>query len=259
MTRTTLTKGLRVLALTAFLCTGLAGCTTVPHPTEDIADPFQGFNKAVFAFNDVADQALIRPIAQGYRAVVPRPARNGLRNFLRNLRAPVNLANEVLQGDVNGAGTVLTRTAINTFIGLGGIVDVAGMEGIPYDQEDFGQTLAVWGIGHGPYMVLPVLGPSSLRDGTGLVVDMALDPLNWYFYNVRPENEGWQYARLAAEGIVRREELLDALDDLRRNSFDYYAAMRSAYVQRRAAMVRDAGGDRHTAAASIPDYAAGEE
>ncbi len=258
MTRITVTKGFRILALTAFLCTGLAGCATMPRPTEDIADPFQGFNKAVFAFNDAADQALIRPIAKGYRAVVPKPARNGLRNFLHNLRAPVNLVNEILQGDLDGAGTVLTRTAINTLIGLGGIVDVAAMEDIPYEQEDFGQTLAVWGVGHGPYLVLPILGPSSMRDGTGLVADMFLDPLNWYFYNVRPENEGWQYARLAAEGIARREELLEALDDLRSNSFDYYAALRSAYVQRRATMVRDADGG-HNAVTSIPDYSAGEE
>jgi phospholipid-binding lipoprotein MlaA len=128
---------------------------------------------------------------------------------------------------------------VNSFIGLGGLIDVAAMEGLPYDQEDFGQTLAVWGMGHGPYVVLPVLGPSSVRDASGVGVDMMLDPMNWYFYNVRPKNEGWRYARAAAEGVVKREELLDALDDLRRNSFDYYAAMRSAYVQRRAAMVRD--------------------
>ena len=244
-----------MLALAAVLCAGVAGCAT-KGPTDDMADPFQGFNKAVFAFNDAADQALIRPVAKGYRAAVPQPARTGLRNFLRNLRAPVNLANEVLQGDMEGAGTVLTRTTINTLIGLGGLVDVAGMENIPYEQEDFGQTLAVWGVDHGPYMVLPVLGPSSARDSTGLLADAALDPLNWYFCNVSPRNEGWQYARYAADGIVKREELLDALDDLRRNSFDYYAAMRSAYVQRRDAMVRDSGSRD---VASIPDYDAGEE
>jgi len=245
-------KGFRVLALTAFLCTGLAGCTTTQEQGE-IADPFYGFNKAVFAFNDVADQAVMRPIAKGYRAAVPKPARTGLKNFLRNLRAPVNLANEVLQGDMRGAGNVLTRTTVNTLIGVGGIVDVAAMEGYPYDQEDFGQTLAVWGVDHGPYLVLPVLGPSSMRDGSGLLVDHFLDPLNWYFYNVRPSNEGWAYGRLVADGLVKREELLDVLDDLRRNSFDYYAAMRSAYVQRRDAMVRDVS-VAGASAASIPDY-----
>jgi phospholipid-binding lipoprotein MlaA len=257
MTRVSIGKSFRVLALTAFLCTGLAGCTTTQQAQGEIADPFQGFNKAVFAFNDTADQAIMRPIAKGYRAAVPKPARTGLKNFLRNLRAPVNLANEVLQGDLQGAGNVLTRTTVNTFIGVGGIVDVAAMEGYPYDQEDFGQTLAVWGVDHGPYLVLPLLGPSSVRDGSGLLVDHFLDPLNWYFYNVRPSNEGWAYGRLVADGLVKREELLDVLDDLRRNSFDYYAAMRSAYVQRRAAMVRDSdtGGN---AAMTIPDYNAVE-
>lgn len=243
-------QNLRVMTLAAFLCTGLAACTTTADDSE-IADPLYGFNKAVFAFNDVADQAVMRPVAKGYRAAVPQPARKGVSNFFRNLRAPVNLTNELLQGDMAGAGNVLTRTTVNTFIGVGGLVDVAAMEGMPYDQEDFGQTLGVWGVGHGPYLVLPLLGPSSARDGSGLLVDQLFDPLNWYFYNVSPSNEGWKYGRLAAEGIVKREELLDVLDDLRRNSFDYYVAMRSAYVQRRASQVRDTN-----AAGAIPDYTA---
>lgn len=245
-------KDFRVLALAAVLCAGLAGCASnnVADDSE-IADPLYGLNKAVFTFNDVADQAVIRPIAKGYRAAVPQPARKGATNFFRNLRTPVNLANELLQGDLEGAGTVLTRTTVNTFVGVGGLVDVAAMEGIPYKQEDFGQTLGVWGVGHGPYLVLPILGPSSFRDGTGLLVDMAFDPLNWYFHNVSPSKEGWRYGRLAAEGLVKREELLDVLDDLRRNSFDYYTAMRSAYVQRRAAQVRNSD-----TAGAIPNYTA---
>lgn len=257
MERTFFGKRVRALMLGAILCAGLAGCTTTDQ-TAEIDDPMEGFNRAVFAFNDGADQVLIRPIAKGYTYIVPQPARTGLRNFLRNLRAPVNLANELLQGDLDGAGTVLLRTAVNTFVGVGGLIDVAAIEGVPYQQEDFGQTLAVWGVGHGPYMVLPIMGPSSARDGTGMLVDYFLDPLNWYFYNVSPHNEGWQYARFAAEGLVKREELLDALDDLRRNSFDYYAAMRSAYAQRREAMVSDLGSDGAMSAA-IPNYAAGEE
>lgn len=249
----------RLLGLSVLLCAGLTGCATT-EATDEIADPFQGFNRAVFAFNDAADQVILRPVAKGYHEVVPRPARSGLRNFLRNLKSPVYLANEVLQGDMKGAGNVLTRATVNTFVGVGGLFDVAGAEGYKHDPEDFGQTLGTWGVGHGAYLVLPILGPSSLRDGTGLVVDMFLDPLNWYFYNVRPENEGWQYARFAAEGIVKREELLDALDDLRKNSFDYYSAMRSAYVQRRATEVSDGGGrSAKTASVDIPDYAAGEE
>lgn len=249
--------GLRIAALTLLLCSGLAGCsTTAQRNGEDISDPFEGVNRAVFAFNDVADQAILRPVAKGYRAAVPKPARNGLRNFLRNLRSPVTLVNEVLQGDMQGAGDTLTRTAVNTFVGVGGLFDVAAAGGYPYQPEDFGQTLAVWGVDHGPYLVLPLMGPSSARDGTGLLVDMFFDPLNWYFYNVRPENEGWKYARLAAEGIVKREELLEALDDLRRNSFDYYTAMRSAYAQHRDADVHDrlGRGGGSGVVAAIPDY-----
>jgi phospholipid-binding lipoprotein MlaA len=245
-----------ILALTALLCFAApvsAQAQAAPEDQEyasadDIADPFIGFNRAVFAINDGADQVLIRPIAKGYQYVVPQPIRTGLRNFLRNLRAPVNLANELLQGNLMGAGTVLTRTAINTFVGLGGTVDVAAMEGIPYNQEDFGQTLAVWGVGHGSYMVIPILGASSVRDGTGLLVDSLMDPLNWYLRNT--DENGWLFARFAAEGLVKRESLLDALDDLRKNSFDYYVAVRSSYVQYRAAEVakrtgRDAAPTEH--------------
>ena len=248
------TKSLKTLALAVLLSLPLAACSTTAgtYSSEEIDDPFQGFNKAVFAFNDGADTVLLRPVAMGYRQVVPEPVRTGLRNFLRNLRAPVNFTNEVLQGDFQGAGNVFTRTAVNTLIGLGGVVDVAAMEGLPYEQEDFGQTLAVWGVGHGPYMVLPILGPSSMRDGAGLLVDGLMDPLSWYLRNT--DQEEWMYARMGAEGLVKREELLDVLDDLRRNSFDYYAAMRSAYVQRRSAMVRDVGGVNAAASEAIPDY-----
>lgn len=256
-----LSSNLRMVALTTVLCASLTGCSTAQNSAEDISDPLEGLNRGIFAFNDVADQALLRPAAKGYRAVVPQPARNGLRNFLRNLKSPVNLANEVLQGDLDGAGNVLTRATINTFVGVGGLFDVAGAEGYEYESEDFGQTLGVWGVDHGPYLVLPLMGPSSVRDGTGLVVDMFFDPLNWYFYNIRPEKEGWKYGRMAAEGLVKREALLEALDDLRRNSFDYYAAMRSAYAQRRTAEIgdRQSGAGSSRAVASIPDYDSGEE
>lgn len=240
-------KTFRVLAVAAFLCVGPIPAFAMDD-ADQISDPFIGFNRAVFAVNDAADQALIRPIAKGYHEVVPRPVRTGLRNFLRNLRAPVNFTNELLQGNLTGAGTVLTRTAVNTMLGLGGTIDIAAMEGIPYNQEDFGQTLGVWGVGHGSYIVVPILGASSVRDGTGMLVDGLMDPLNWYLRNTH--EEGWIYARLAAEGLTKREDLLDALDDLRKNSFDYYVAVRSSYVQYRAAEVAKRTGK----AASYADH-----
>jgi len=241
-----------ILALAALLCFAAPVSAHAQDQefasADEISDPFIGFNRAVFAVNDAADQVLIRPIAKGYQYIVPQPIRTGLRNFLRNLRAPVNFANELLQGNLTGAGTVLTRTAVNTLIGLGGTVDVAAMEGIPYNQEDFGQTLGVWGVGHGSYMVIPILGASSVRDGSGLLVDSLMDPLNWYLRNT--DENGWLFARFAAEGLVKRESLLDALDDLRKNSFDYYIAVRSSYVQYRAAEVakrtgQEAGATEH--------------
>lgn len=255
-------KSIRMMALAVLLSTGLAGCATAPGgnaATGGIADPLQGFNKAVFKFNDVADQNLIRPVTVGYRDYVPHGIRMGLRNFLNNLRAPVNLANNLLQGDLTGAGVTTERTMINTLIGVGGVFDVAASEGIPYRQEDFGQTLGVWGFGHGAYLVLPLIGPSSIRDGSGMIVDGLMDPLNWYLRNT--DNEGWVWARYGAEYLDTRESLLDALDDLRRNSFDYYTAVRSAYVQTRAAEVANQKDPNMSAASSvqIPNYGKGQK
>ena len=238
----------------SFAATGCASTQNADGGAADaaeISDPLEGVNRGVFAFNDAVDRAVGRPIAQGYRAVVPKPARTGVRNFLSNLRSPIVLANNVLQGDVEGSGKTLLRAVVNTTVGVGGLFDVAGHEGVKDDPEDFGQTLAVWGAGHGPYLVLPLLGPSSVRDATGMMVDSYADPLRLYLYNT--DNEGWHYARIGATYVDKREELLDVLDDLRKNSFDYYAALRSVYVQRREALVHDQNPDE-TAAPSIPDY-----
>lgn len=246
----TIIKGLRLLALTLVMCAGVAAAASAQDASSDeISDPMMGFNKAVFQFNDAADQAVLRPIAMGYRYIVPQGGRNGVRNFLHNLRAPVNFTNNILQGDLEGAGTTLTRTVINTFVGLGGIFDVAAGEGIPYREEDFGQTLGTWGVGHGSYVVIPLLGPSSVRDASGLLADSLMDPVNWYLHNT--DNEGWIVARFVVNGISRREALIEALDDLRRNSFDYYTAMRSAYVQNRAAAVRNQNTADYSGAASV--------
>lgn len=244
------------LALVLLSAIGLSGCTAVGQGLSsaepgEISDPFEGFNRSTFAVNDAVDQALIRPFTKGYRAVVPKVVRKGLHNFLINIKSPLTFANQLLQGDMEGAGDVLMRTTVNTFAGFGGLMDVAAAEGIAYEPEDFGQTLAVWGMDHGPYLVLPLFGPSSFRDMTGLVVDALADPLRLYLYNTNQEE--WYYARVAATGIDKREELLDVLDDLRSNSFDYYAALRSAYYQRRLAMVNDDSPET-MAGPAIPDY-----
>ena len=217
----------------------LAACSTTSEGGDagQISDPFEGTNRAVFAFNNAVDDAIIHPVVKGYRTVVPKPGRTGLRNFLRNLKSPVTFTNQVLQGDVKGAGDVAVRTTVNTLLGFGGLIDIAGHEGIEYEQEDFGQTLGVWGVGHGPYIVVPFLGPSSLRDYSGYFVDMLADPLRWYLHNI--DEEGWYYAKLGADYLDLRESLIDVLKDLESSSIDYYAAVRSTYAQRRDALVRD--------------------
>lgn len=240
--------------LALLFCLSLAACATAPGQqagTDEVYDPLENVNRATFAFNDTLDQAFMEPVARGYRAVVPKPARTGLRNFLRNLKTPVNAANQLLQGDVEGMAHDITRGLINTTIGIGGLIDVAKDTGLEYEQEDFGQTLAVWGVGNGPYLVLPLFGPSSFRDTAGMVADYYADPLRLYLDNT--DQEEWSYVRFGATALDRREELLDVLADLRKNSLDYYATVRSAYIQRRDAQIRDENPDNGGGAA-IPDY-----
>jgi phospholipid-binding lipoprotein MlaA len=254
------------LGLTAMCCLLLTACAGAQGPkasdatkasvaaaddASDVYDPLESLNRGTFAINDIMDRIVMRPIAKGYRAVVPKPVRTGVRNFLRNLKSPVNAANQLLQGDVHGFATDVSRAAINTTIGIGGLIDVAKDTGLPYEQEDFGQTLAVWGVDSGPYLVLPILGPSNFRDTVGFAVDVYADPLRIYLDNT--DQEAWNWVRAGATAVDRREELLDTLDDLRKNSLDYYAALRSAYVQRRNALIHDEDPDKSQSVA-IPDY-----
>ncbi|MCC6597822.1 MAG: VacJ family lipoprotein [Alphaproteobacteria bacterium] len=245
-----------ILAGLALAVLGMGACSTgnaesVRAGDVEIHDPFEGTNRAVFAFNNKVDDIIIHPIAKGYNTVVPKPARTGVDNVLRNLKSPVTFANQALQGDVGGAGNVFVRTVINTLLGFGGLFDVAAAEGIEYEQEDFGQTLATWGVGHGPYLVVPIIGPSSLRDYVGYAVDSFADPLRWYLFNI--DHEEIYYGKVGMEYLTLRASLVDVLEDLEKSSIDYYAATRSAYYQRRAALVNDQNPE--TAASSdIPDY-----
>ncbi len=202
-----------------------------------IEDPYEEYNRDVFEFNDALDEAILAPAARTYRDVVPEPAQDGLRNALRNLKSPINIANQVLQGDFEGTLTDVMRAMVNTTFGFLGIVDLAQSAGLEYEKEDFGQTLAVWGIDHGPYIVVPIIGPSSLRDHIGNAVDSIADPLRIYLFNI--DEEGWSLARTGATLFDGRVQLLDILADLKKNSFDYYAAVRSSYYQRRQALVDD--------------------
>ena len=241
-----------MIAGTALL---LAACasdnqSSVMAGNVEISDPFENTNRAVFSFNNAVDDAVIHPIAKGYNFVLPGPARTGIDNALKNLRSPVNFANQLLQGDFDGAGNVLVRASVNTLLGLGGLFDIAGYEGIEYEGEDFGQTLAVWGVDHGPYLVVPIIGPSSARDYVGFAVDSFADPLRWYLFNI--DEKGIYYGKVGLEYLNLRASLVDVLEDLESSSIDYYAATRSAYYQRREALVKDQDGE--FAAPASPDY-----
>jgi phospholipid-binding lipoprotein MlaA len=195
---------------------------------EEISDPLEGFNRAVFFLNDGLDTILIRPIAYLYGNILPPFVKRRVRNFFSNINEPVTFANDLLQLEFEDAGVIGARFLVNSTVGLAGLFDVASEIGLEPHKADFGQTLYSYGAGPGPYLVLPLLGPSNLRDSTGLVVDAVLNPFTWL---LEPEEN---IATAVGKGLVRREELLVPLDALRESSVDYYAALRSLYYQDRA-------------------------
>jgi phospholipid-binding lipoprotein MlaA len=196
-------------------------------------DPWQGLNRKFFAFNDRLDEWVLEPVARGWDYVTPKPVERGIGNFFGNLRFPVNLVNNLLQGKgVEGAKT-LGRFTINTLLGAGGFLDPASDLGLGPEEEDFGQTLGVWGVPAGPYLVLPVLGPSSLRDAPALGVD-AVTAITPFFIDT------FILAGARAIDVVNtRAKFLDAVSEAKAASLDYYTFVRSAYVQHRQAQVED--------------------
>lgn len=215
----------------------LSLCACSSPDNDVINDPLENINRTTLKLNDAADKVVFEPIAKGYRAVTPSAGRTVVSNFLRNLNSPVVIGNQILQGDVQGTANATARVVINTLAGFGGILDLAAEGGIEYEHEDFGQTLAKWGVGDGMYVMLPLLGPSTLRDSTGSLVDSYADPLRLYLFNV--DEDHLHYTRVATTAVSQREQLIDVINDLRRNSFDYYAAIRSAYVQNRQSLIND--------------------
>ncbi len=166
--------------LTALAALALSGCASTPDSAPGHAnDPFEPVNRATLGFNVAADRAVVGPAARAYGDYTPGFVRAGIGNLLRNLREPVVFANLVLQGEPGPAADAAFRFAANTTVGLGGLFDVAGREGVPRHEADFGETLAVWGVGEGPYVMLPLLGPSNVRDASGRFADRYASPLNW--------------------------------------------------------------------------------
>ena len=196
-------------------------------------DPLEPMNRAIFSFNDALDRAVVRPIADGYVYVVPQLVRQGVSNVFENVRDVFSAVNNLLQGKRDRLGNDMSRVLVNSTFGLGGIFDIASEANLEKYNEDFGQTLGWWGVGPGPYLVLPILGPSNLRDATGLVATWLIDPVN----QVTSDASQWELVGLRA--LDTRAGLLGADDLLQGAALDKYTFMRSAYTQQRKNLVHD--------------------
>lgn len=221
-----------------------AACLAAPtlaHAQEaSPADPWEGFNRQMFAIHEGVDQAVLEPVARGYRAITPAPLRQGVLNVLRNLRGPVIFANDVLQGELGRAGTTAVRFGVNTTIGIAGIFDPAASMGLERHDEDFGQTLAVWGVDSGPYLFVPLMGPTTLRDGAGRFVDVGLDPLTYADFD---EADDVRLARTILSGVAARELVLDAVDGIRQDSLDPYVTIRTSFGLLRESAIQNGPAD----------------
>ena len=228
--RTLILASLAAMTMTTSLLAQSSDSAPAIESTANPADPWEGFNRKMFAANNFLDETVLVPAAKAYRATTPASGRRGFSRFLSNLATPVTLANDVLQGEFGRAGDTAGRFLINSTIGFGGLADPAAQMGIEKHTEDFGQTLAVWGVPSGPYLVLPFFGPSSPRDGFGRLVDTASSPL---FYIDTNAADIAQIANTGATIITARESALDPLAEIKENSLDYYSSFRSFYLQAR--------------------------
>ena len=222
----------------------VGGCATPPDPSDseaaaeyrEINDPAESLNRAIFSVNRGLDTMFLKPAADLYGGIMPPPGQEGVHNMLNNLRTPIILANDLLQGDMDRAGTTVMRFVINTTYGIGGFFDRVAELGHEYHGEDFGQTLAVWGVEEGPYLMLPIIGPSNPRDGIGFLVDIVMDPFFWWSYNTDTGDVA-AGIKTGANVVDFRTRNYDALEDLEKSSLDFYAAVRSLYRQRREAEI----------------------
>jgi phospholipid-binding lipoprotein MlaA len=217
----------------AFVGMLLTGCATLPPDTErDPRDPLERFNRSMFAVNDTLDRSIARPVARGYVRVIPQPVRTGVGNFFNNLAYPSTVVNSLLQGKVGQFANDLGRLVVNTTIGIGGLFDPATQMGLATNNEDLGQTLGKWGVPPGPFLMRPVLGPSTFRDTFGDVADFWMDPKQIV------ESTGVKIGLYVQEIVHRRSELL-AADAVQDNAYDPYSFVRSAWLQRREYLVSD--------------------
>jgi phospholipid-binding lipoprotein MlaA len=212
------------------LAVGLAFGPHVVGADDETPDPLEGINRPIQAFNDTADRFVLKPAAKGYQKVLPRPIRTGIGNFFQNLTYPVVIVNQLLQGKLGPCVSDTGRFLMNTTLGLGGFFDPASHAGMPAHEEDFGQTFAKWGIGRGPYIVIPLLGPSTVRDGAGMLLNYTVTPTNYI------TDDTTRYSLLALSVVQARASVLEAEKLI---SGDRYIFMRDAFLQRRDYLNKD--------------------
>jgi phospholipid-binding lipoprotein MlaA len=221
----------------------LGGCSTVQTPSKE--DPWEGFNRTVYTFNDKVDTYALKPVAQGYVKVTPQPVRDSVTNFFANIGDVYNAANNFLQLKITDGVEDIMRIVINTVFGLGGLFDVATLAKLPKHNQDFGLTLGHYGVPPGPYLVLPLFGPSTVRDGVGLVPNYFINPLTY----VDPAALSWGLYGLNV--VSTRANLLGASDLLEGAAIDKYSFIRNAYLQRRRYLLSDG---RASSDSNLPDY-----
>lgn len=247
------------VVLACFMLTAVAACATPPSDPDERAiydetnDPLEPMNRAIFEFNVAVDKYILTPVARGYEFILPQLVRDSVRSFLRHLKTPVILANDLLQGETERAGETMGRFVFNSVMGIGGLFDPAGEATLAYHEEDFGQTLAVWGVDEGPYLMLPFFGPSNVRDGIGIhVVDHGLDPLSYVGYNSDTfiaEHNGM--IRGVTEAVDTRSRNWRDVRELEESSLDFYAAVRSLYRQQRQKLITNGEADSAAASSSL--------
>ncbi|MEX3929896.1 VacJ family lipoprotein [Paraburkholderia sp. BR10936] len=225
----------------------LGGCSTVQTPSKE--DPWEGFNRTVYTFNDKVDTYALKPVAQGYVKVTPQPVRDSVTNFFANIGDVYNAANNFLQLKITDGVEDIMRIVINTVFGLGGLFDVATLAKLPKHNQDFGLTLGHYGVPPGPYLVLPLFGPSTVRDGVGLVPNYFINPLTY----VDPAALSWGLYGLNV--VSTRANLLGASDLLEGAAIDRYSFIRNAYLQRRRYLLSD--GRASSGNSNLPDYGDG--
>jgi phospholipid-binding lipoprotein MlaA len=239
-------KAILVATVAAILLSACATSRLAEGP-QDVNDPFEGVNRFSFSTTLAVDKGVYRPVAVVYRRLVPEFLRDSIRNFLNNLDSPVIFANDVLQGEIDRAGTTLLRAGVNTTIGIAGLIDVASRWGYMRHYEDFGQTLATYGIGEGPYIFVPLVGPGNPRDILGWAVDLVFDP---FTYGQWPNKRLEQVARWGVDFVDLRARNIENLDQLENMSLDFYTSVRSLYRQSRNNEIRNGA----TEVQDLPDF-----